>query len=97
MPEHSRGKENVGDRDAYVNALGEPVFEGYTMTYVSIYGDTLTFDAAQTQTPVVNGSPVDDAPARAFDSPFVEADWNSGHVQIRKGERELVFDFDENA
>ena len=90
-------KEDVGDRDAFVNALGEPDFKGDTMTYVSVYGDTLTFDADQTHPPMVNGAPVDYAPATAFDSPFVKADWNSGRVWIHKGERELVLDFDENA
>ena len=41
----------------------------------------------------LNGEPVDYAPVKAFDSQFVEGDWNSGVVRIRKDGRELLLDF----
>jgi hypothetical protein len=41
----------------------------------------------------VNGRPVDLAPARGYDSPFIRSDWNSGLIHIRKGDETLILDF----
>lgn len=41
----------------------------------------------------VSGKPVDLAPARGYDSPFIRSDWNSGLIYIRKGNETEVLDF----
>ncbi len=37
---------------------------------------------------------LDYAPKRVFESPFLNADWNSGIVTISKGDRTKVLDFE---
>lgn len=41
----------------------------------------------------VAGQPVNLAPARGYDSPFIRSDWNSGLIYIRKGDDTLILDF----
>jgi len=67
--------------------------DGRVLTYRSVYGDLLTFDTSYQQTPTINGSPVNDARKKAFESPFLNAEYNSGIVTIRKGTREKVLNF----
>jgi len=40
-----------------------------------------------------DGAPLDLQPARVYDSPFIEGDWDAGVVTLRKGERSAVLDF----
>lgn len=67
--------------------------DGALLRYTSTCGDTLTFDTDQQRVPTINGEPVDFAPAKVFDSPFLESDYNTGIVTIRKGDRKIVLDF----
>ena len=41
----------------------------------------------------VDGRPVNLAPSRGYDSPFIRSDWNSGLIHIRKGDETVVLDF----
>jgi hypothetical protein len=41
----------------------------------------------------VDGQPVNLAPSRGYDSPFVRSDWNSGLIYIRKGNDTEILDF----
>ena len=59
----------------------------------TIYGDRLTLDTSYRKLPTINGKPVDYAPPQVLESPFLTADYNSGIVTIRKGERRKVLDF----
>ncbi len=68
-------------------------FVGDKLVYNTIYGDQLTFHTDYKQVPSINGKPVDYARAKAFESPFLDSDWNSGIVTIRKGDRKKVLDF----
>jgi hypothetical protein len=68
-------------------------FKRHVLTYKSLYGDTLTFFADYSRPPEINGVPVSYRPGKAFDSPFVQSDWNSGVVTVAKGERRIVLDF----
>jgi len=63
------------------------------ISYKTVYGDRLTFDANQKATPTINGKPVNYAPEHVYRSPFLQADYNSGVVTITKGERKKVLDF----
>jgi hypothetical protein len=67
--------------------------DGPVLQYKTIYGDQLTLDTSYAETPTINGEPVNYAPEKVFDSPFLNADWNSGIVTISKGEQKKVLDF----
>ena len=41
----------------------------------------------------VNGKPVNLAPSRGYDSPFIRSDWGSGLIRIRKGDETVILDF----
>ena len=67
--------------------------DGTTLIYPTIYGEALAFDTSGQKTPTINGKPVNYAPTKAFESPFLNADYNSGIVTITKGNRKKVLDF----
>lgn len=71
----------------------EMKIDGAVLRYTSSYGDRFTFDTSQQSVPTINGDPVDYAPPKVFDSPFLVADYNRGVVTIRKGHRERILDF----
>jgi hypothetical protein len=50
------------------------------------------FNADCSRSPEIDGKPVDYAPAKAFDSPFLQSDWNSGVVHIQT-EHRAVYGF----
>jgi hypothetical protein len=41
----------------------------------------------------VNGKPVNLAPSRGYDSPFIRSEWGSGLIHIRKGDETVTLDF----
>jgi len=67
--------------------------DGTTLTYPTIYGEALAFDTSGQRPPAINGKVVNYAPKQAFESPFLNADYNSGVVTISKGERKKILDF----
>ena len=67
---------------------------GPVLEYKTIYGEQLTFDTSAREVPTINGNPVNYAPKKVFESPFLNADWNSGIVTITKGNRKKVLDFE---
>ena len=67
------------------------------LSFLSISGDRFSFPLNFTGTPAINGTPVNYAPARALDSPYVQTEWNSGIVRLSKGARTQVLDFTEAA
>jgi hypothetical protein len=69
-------------------------WRGETLTYQGLAGHKLTLHADWSAPPEVNGQPIDYAPARTFDSPFIQSTWADGTVVIQKGERRLVLEFD---
>lgn len=69
--------------------------DGTVLTYQSIYGDRLTFDTSYKHPPTINGNPVNYRAEKVFDSPFLNSEYNSGIVTIRKGNREKVLNFNE--
>lgn len=54
--------------------------------------DTITFHGPA-RPAEINGKPVNLAPARGYDSPFIRSDWNSGVIHIRKGNETAILDF----
>lgn len=61
--------------------------------YTGLGGGRFTFFTDQSHPPEINGQPVNYAPARVYDSPFVQSGWDSGVVTIRKATRSLTLDF----
>jgi hypothetical protein len=88
-------KSDVTSLDAFkakVRAC-EVGFDGPILEYSTIYGVHLTFDTSFKKTPSINGKPVNYAPKKVFESPFLNADYNSGVVTISKGKRKKVLEF----
>lgn len=71
----------------------EPSMKGSVLSYRTIYGDTVTFDAEQKKVPTINGKPVDYSPPKVLESPFLNSVYNSGVVTIRNGDRTKILDF----
>lgn len=88
-------KRDFADYETFRAAiLATPLtFKNHVLTYKSLSGDVLTLHADYSAPPRINGAPVDFAPPRTFDSPFIQEDWNSGVVRISKGARTLLLDF----
>jgi len=88
-------KADAGSYESFQTAvLALPLaWAGATLTYQGLAGDRLTFQADHSAPPQVNGQPIDYEPAKTFDSPFIQSDWGSGQVTIRKDGRTLSLDF----
>ena len=88
-------KADFASYDAFCAAVQARTlsFDKCVLEYSGLGGDTFTFYADYSRPPEINGTPVDYAPKHAFHSPFVQAEWNSGVVVIRKDEREIIRDF----
>ena len=67
------------------------------LSFRSIAGDQFAFPLNFTGPPMINGAPINYAPARALDSPYVQTEWNSGVVRLSKGTRTQVLDFTDAA
>ena len=75
--------------------LANPLhWENRRLNYTSqLNKTTLTLFADYSRPPLVDGKPVDYAPRRVYDSPFVQSDFGSGIVTIQYGKRQLRLDF----
>jgi hypothetical protein len=67
---------------------------GPVLEYKTTYGEQLTFDTSTREVPTINGHSVNYAPKKVFESPFLNANWNSGVVTITKGNRKKVLNFE---
>ena len=88
-------KSGFADYAAFQDrVLANPLtFQKQVLEYKGLGGQTLTFYADYSQPPKIDGQPVRYTPDKAFDSPFVQGEWNGGVITIRKGDRTLVLDF----
>ena len=88
-------KTDVTDFEAFQDLVlsRRPRVENAIVRYETIYGDQLTLDTSYSSPQTINGSPVDFAPRKALDSPFLQADYDVGIVTIHKGERQKVLNF----
>ena len=71
----------------------EMKMDGAVLKYQSIYGDTFTFDSSYRGVPTINGMPVNYAPNKVLESPFLNADYNSGVVSISRKKTSHTLDF----
>jgi hypothetical protein len=80
--------------DFQVRVLANPVeLKAGCLVYQSIYGDTFEFFSDFSHSPHINGQPAVEIPGMAFESPFVQAAWDSGVVTIQKGGRRYEMNF----
>jgi hypothetical protein len=81
--------------DAFCKKLSEQelAFKNSVLSYRSLAGDLLTFPADRSRLPEINDTPVDLAPAKVLDSPFVQSQWDSGVAHIQFGELRSILDF----
>ncbi len=89
-------RSDCKDFEAFQSAiLSNPLKrEKKRLDYTSqLHKTTLTLFADYARPPRVDGKPVDYAPQKVYDSPFVESAFDSGVVTIRKDTRTLVLDF----
>lgn len=88
-------KSDYPDLDAFAAAvLALPLaFENKVLSHTGLAGDRFTFYADYRQPPEIDGKPVDYAPDRVYDCPFIQSDWDSGVVTLRAGARQVVHDF----
>jgi hypothetical protein len=68
-------------------------FKNNVLHYTGIYGNTFTFYADYSKEPEINSVAVSYVPKKAFDSPFLQSDWDSGIIRIQKRGNELILDF----
>jgi hypothetical protein len=71
----------------------EMKMDGAVLKYQSIYGDTFTFDSSYLGIPTINGKPVDYAPKKVLESPFLNADYDAGVVTISRNKVSETLDF----
>jgi hypothetical protein len=71
----------------------KPEMKGELLVYQTVYGDRITFDTGQKQTPTINEKPVDYTPPKVLESPFLNADYDKGIVTIKKGTQTKILDF----
>ncbi len=90
-------QKQAGSFDAFQKKVmaQKPEMKGKLLSYQTIYGDTLTLDTSHKNTPTINGKPVDYAPKKVYDSPFLQSVYDSGIITIRKGKRTRVLDFNQ--
>ena len=67
--------------------------KGNVINYHSIDNDDFTFYADFKKLPSINGKTVNLKPNKVFDSPYIKSEFNSGIIDISKGERKLHLDF----
>ena len=69
-------------------------WENRRLDYTSqLYQTTLTLLADYSRPPLVDGQPINYAPRRVYDSPFLHSDFGSGIVTLQKGTQNVVWDF----
>lgn len=68
----------------------------FIIVYRSSDGAEIVFNAANhMDIPTINGVPIDYRHPKTFDSPFIRSEYNSGIVELTKGDRRDVLDFNQ--
>jgi hypothetical protein len=61
-------------------------------SYTGLSGDQFVFYTDQSRPPEINGVPVNYAPVKVYDSPYVQADFGAGVVSVEYGEKKTIID-----
>ena len=74
--------------------LEKTVVPGFhVLKYKSTKGTEFYFNLANNEIPMVNKKHINYSPDMVFDSPFLKAEYNSGSIEIKKGDEEMIVDF----
>ena len=88
--------EDHADIEAFANYLGtfsgEPRDGWFKLSGGKDEKLTLALHLSSEGIPRVNGTSINLAPKKLFDSPFIQSKHGSGIVNIRKGQRRLTID-----
>lgn len=84
-------KKHILGNKLVLNKIAVPGY--YTVTYKS-GGNEYYFNAANGELPYVNGKPVNYAPDKTFDSPFLSGKYRDGVVSATDGRSKLILDFE---
>ena len=77
-------------------AIAQPLsLEKSILTYRTLGGVKLTFYTDQSRPPEINGTVVNLAPGKVYDSPFVQSTWDSGVVTIQCGQERRTLNFND--
>ena len=68
-------------------------FNNAALSFRSIGGDRFSFPLNFAGAPTINGEPINYAPPRGLDSPFLQTEWDSGIIRLSKAARTQVLDF----
>ncbi|MEM6780055.1 MAG: hypothetical protein AAF670_20535 [Planctomycetota bacterium] len=76
-------KEAVGSMDDFKRRVkaSTVVMDEAIVVCDTVYGDRLTLDTTFQHPPTINGKPVDYSPPKVLESPFLNADYDSGIVK----------------
>jgi len=89
-------KRDAADLAAFKTMiLANPLsLDGKALRYRSGHtGDAFVLHTDWSRPPEINGRPIDFRPPKVYDSPFIQSEWDSGVVVLRKGRRRVVLDF----
>lgn len=89
-------KSDIADFDAFQRAILENAIrvEKGRLDYTTRLNRTaLTFFQDYSGAPRVDGQPVNYAPPRTFDSPFIQSGFGSAIVTVQKGNQKRILDF----
>ena len=73
------------------------VYAGGALDYTAANGTHFTMYSDTTKAPKVNGQPPNYAPAKVFNSPFMQSVWGSGKITIKRGAQSATYDFSQPA
>jgi hypothetical protein len=76
--------------------LRRTVVPGYYFLHYTGCGDDageIIFNMATTHIPTIGGQAVDYRPGKVLDSPYMQSEYGSGLILVKKGRRKLVLDF----
>ncbi len=66
------------------------------LSYTGLSGDRFTFFTDYSHPPEINGQPVNYAPEKVYDCPFIQSGFGSGVITIQKGNAKHVLDFNKS-
>jgi hypothetical protein len=84
---------DVLDNAIYLDKTVVPGFHVLRYTGCGENAEEIYFNLANNEMPMAGGRRIDYTPEMLFDSPYLQSEYRSGIVHIRKGKQDMVLDF----
>ena len=84
---------DILDNTIYLDKTVVPGFHLLRYKGCGEHAEEIYFNLANNEIPMIGGQRIDYAPDMLFDSPYLQSKYRSGIIHIRKGEQEMVLDF----